>query len=58
MCVEYPLSLRTLEHLLAERGIDIRRDTVRFWRNSFGPMEADAKAIFSNAVVRKVRYGR
>jgi putative transposase len=27
----YPLSLRNVEDLLAERGIDISRETVRFW---------------------------
>ena len=31
MCVRYPLSLRNVEDLLAERGIDISHETVRFW---------------------------
>ena len=38
MYVKYPLSLRNLEDLLAERGIDICHETVRFWWNRFGPM--------------------
>ena len=40
MYVKYPLSLRNVEHLLAERGIDISHETVRFWWNRFGPMFA------------------
>jgi len=40
MYVRYPLSLRNVEDLLAERGIDISRGTVRFWWNRFGPMFA------------------
>jgi putative transposase len=38
MYVKYPLSLRNVEDLLAERGIDISHETVRFWWNRFGPM--------------------
>ena len=38
--VRYPLSLRNVEDLLFERGIDIRHETVRFWWNRFGPMFA------------------
>jgi putative transposase len=37
---EIPLSLRNVEDLLAERGIDISHETVRFWWNRFGPMFA------------------
>ena len=38
MYVRYPLSLRQVEDLLSERGIDICHETVRFWWNRFGPM--------------------
>ena len=38
MYVRYPLSLRNVEDLLAERGIDISHETVRFWWNRFGPI--------------------
>src|SRR5258708_33346131 len=34
------LTLRNVEDLLAERGIDISHETVRFWWNRFGPMFA------------------
>jgi putative transposase len=38
--VRFPLSLRNVEDLLHERGIDIYHETVRFWWNRFGPMFA------------------
>ena len=40
MYVKYPLSLQNVEDLLAERGIDICHETVRFWWNRFGPLFA------------------
>jgi putative transposase len=40
MYVRYLLSLRNVEDLLAERGIDISHETVRLWWNRFGPMFA------------------
>ena len=40
MYVQYPLSLRNVEDLLAERRIDISHETVRFWWNRLGPMFA------------------
>ena len=40
MYVKYPLSLRNVEDLLFERGIDICHETVRLWWNRFGPMFA------------------
>jgi putative transposase len=41
MYIRYPLSLRQVEDLLFERGIDICHETVRFWLNRFGPMIAN-----------------
>ena len=40
MYVKYPLSLRNVEDLLFERGIDIRHETVRKGWNRFGPIFA------------------
>ncbi|MCZ6590626.1 MAG: IS6 family transposase, partial [Alphaproteobacteria bacterium] len=40
MYIRYPLSLRQVEDLLFERGIDICHETVRAWWNRFGPMFA------------------
>jgi putative transposase len=38
MYVRYPLSLRQVEDLLSECGIDICHETVRLWWNRSGPM--------------------
>ncbi len=48
--VRYPLSLRYIEDLLLERGIEISHETVRFWWNRFSPMFA--------AEIRRKRVGR
>lgn len=40
MYVRFPLSLRNVEDLLHERGIDICHETIRYWWNRFGPMLA------------------
>jgi len=50
MYVKYPLLLRNVEDLLAERGIDICHETVRFWWKRFGPMFA--------AEIRRKRVNR
>jgi len=54
MYVRYPLSLRNVEDLLAERGIDISHETIRFWWNRFGPMFA--AEIRKNRVARLRRF--
>ena len=40
MYVRFPLSLRNVDDLLHERGIDVSHEAVRFWWNRFGPMFA------------------
>ena len=40
MYVRFPLSLRQVEYLLHERGVDISHETVRAWWNRFGPIFA------------------
>ena len=52
MYVRYPLSLRNVEDLLFERGIDICHETVRLWWNRFGPMFA---AEISRKRVQRMR---
>ena len=49
MYVRFPLSLRNVEDLLFERGIDICHETVRLWWNRFGPLCA--------ADIRRQRVG-
>ena len=38
--VRFPLSLRNVEDLLFERGIDLCHEKVRLWGKRFGPMFA------------------
>ena len=38
--IRFPLSLRNVEDLLHERGIEISHETIRFWWNRFGPLFA------------------
>ena len=38
--VRFPLSLRNVEDLLHERGIDVSHETVRYWWNRFDPIFA------------------
>ena len=40
MYIRFPLSLREVEDILHEHGIDICHETVRAWWNRFGPMFA------------------
>jgi putative transposase len=40
MYVRFPLSLRNVEDLLHERGVEISHETVRFWWHRFGPIFA------------------
>ena len=40
MYVRFPLSLRNVEDLLHEHGIDVCHEAVRFWWHRFGPMFA------------------
>lgn len=38
--VRFPLTLRNVEDLLHERGIDVSHETIRYWWNRFGPLFA------------------
>ena len=40
MYIRYPLSLRQVEDILFERGIDVCHETIRYWWNRFGPLFA------------------
>ena len=39
--VRFPLSLRNVEDLLQERGVDVSHETVRLWWHRFGLMFAN-----------------
>src|ERR1700761_4406714 len=57
MYVKYPLSLRNVEDLLFERGIDVCHETVRFWWNRFGPMfAAEIKRKRSSALRQHTQW--
>jgi putative transposase len=53
MYVRFPLSLRNVEDLLHERGIDISHETIRFWWNRFGPLFASEIRKKRAAVYRR-----
>lgn len=38
--IRFPLSLRNVDDLLHEGGIEISHETLRLWRNRFGQMFA------------------
>lgn len=40
MYIRFPLSLRNVEDLLHERGVEVSHETVRFWWHRFGPLFA------------------
>lgn len=54
MYVGFPLSLRNVEDLLCERGIDLCHETVRMWWNRFGLLFA--KDIRRQRVSRMRNY--
>jgi len=56
MYFRFPLSLRQVEDLLHERGIDISHETVRFWWNRFGPLFA--RELRKRRNVPRVHFSR
>ena len=40
MYIRFPLSLRNVEDLLHERGVEVSHETVRSWWHRFGPLSA------------------
>ena len=56
--VKYPLSLRNVEDLLAERGIDISHETVRSWWNRFGLLFAADIRRRRVSAMRQFRHWR
>ena len=56
MYIRFPLSLRNVEDLLHERGIEVSHETVRFWWNRFGPMFAAAIRSRRVSALRSSRW--
>ena len=50
MYVRFPLSLRNVDDLLFERGIDICHETVRLWWNRFGNIRRQRVSRKANVV--------
>ena len=53
MYVKYPLSLRNVEDLLFERGIDICHETVRMWWNRFAREDHHRRTAFVQSSVER-----
>ncbi len=50
--IRFPLSLRNVEDLLHERGIEISHETVRYWWTKFGLKPSkSAVSVFRNSVL-------
>ena len=54
MYVRFPLSLRNVEDLLHERGVDVCHESVRLWVDRFGPVFAGTMSQ-KKCAVRKTR---
>ena len=53
--VRFPLSLRNVEDLLHERGIDVCHESVRLWIDRFGPMFAGKIRVMRASFMRQVQ---
>ena len=58
MYVRFPISLRNVEDLLAERGVDLCHETVRSWWNRFSPLFAADIRRQRISAVRGFRHWR
>jgi len=54
--IRFPLSLRNVEDLLHERGIDVSHETVRYWWHRFGPLFAAEIKMRRVAGLRSSRW--
>lgn len=58
MNIRFPLSLRNVEDLLFERGIDICHETVRQWWNRFSPYSPETCGASGNGAGTSTRCTR
>lgn len=54
--VRYPLSLRNVEDLPHERGVDTSNETVVYWWNRFGPIFANEIRKRRNEALKSGRW--
>jgi hypothetical protein len=57
MYIRYPLSLRQVEDLLFERGIDICHETVRYWWNRFALRCSPRRSGNDTFITGRIRDG-
>jgi putative transposase len=55
--IRFPLSLRNVEDMLHERGIEVSHESVQFWWNRFGPIFAAEIRRRRIARVRQFHHG-
>ncbi|MEO0817068.1 MAG: IS6 family transposase [Pseudomonadota bacterium] len=58
MFVRFPLSLRNVEDLLHERGIDVCHESVRLWVDRFGPMLSGKIRVRRASYMRQIPQWR
>jgi putative transposase len=58
MYVRFPLSLRNVEDLLHERGIDVCHESVRLWVDRFGTYFAAKNRKRRSETMRRVKQWR
>ena len=58
MYVRFPLSLRNVEDLLHERGMDVCHESIRLWVDRFGPMFAGKIRVRRASFMRQVPQWR
>ena len=58
MYVRFPLSLRNVEDLLHERGVDVCHESVRLWVDRIGPIFADKISVRRASYLRQVTQWR
>ena len=56
--IRFPLSLRTVEDLLHERGVDICHESVRLWEDRFGSYFANKTRKRRSEAMRQVPQWR
>ena len=58
MYIRFPLSVRNVEDLLHERGIDVCHESIRLWVDRFGPVFAQQIRSKLSAFLRQHTQGQ
>lgn len=57
LCFRFTLSIRDVEELLVQRGIEVIRETVRCWAIKFGPLIGELAPPAAIATDKLTSYG-